>query len=302
MATLAWWAKRSEIPITARAATIHGLLAARWGACDRAPIDPTDAAAWGGLAPLPGVTAELLPTSVAHGAVLGLLTPVVAHDLGLTAGITLRAPLGDNQASVRATLGDPVHDLGFTLGTGCQLAALVPRAQQISLGQAERRPYDAEHDLIVAAPLCGGAAWKWLAETAGTWVADLGRPLPPLAVLYTRLDELGLAADDALTFAPHLLGERHDAALTGALTGLRLGNGSLGQIARAVACGISANARDLLPTAVRHGRTRVVASGNALRRSTLLRAMADQELGVPLVLSDRSEEAATGAALVARQG
>jgi sedoheptulokinase len=300
MATLAWWARRGEIPAQARAATIHGLLAARWSALDRAPIDPTDAAAWGGLAPLPGVDPQVLPTQMGHGAIVGLLTPVAASDLGLNAGIPLHAPLGDNQASVRATLRDPVHDLGFTLGTGCQLAAIVPRTASTTLGHAERRPYDDQHDLIVAAPLCGGAAWKWLAETASSWVADLGRPSPPLEVMYARLDELGLAADDALTFAPHLLGERHDSTLTGVLAGLHLGNGSLGQIARAVARGISANARDLLPASVRQGRTRVMASGNALRRSTLLRTMAERELGLTLVLSDRSEEAATGAALVAR--
>lgn len=299
MVTLAWWGRRGDLPTTARAATIHGLLAARWGTLDRAPIDPTDAAAWGGLAALPGVNMSVLPTLVDHGAMIALLTPVSANSLGLHAGIPLHAPLGDNQASIRATLGDAACDLGFTLGTGCQLAAVVPRSQAIALGHAERRPYDAHHDLIVAAPLCGGAAWRWLAETATSWIADLGRPAPPLDVMYTRLDELGLVADDALTFAPHLLGERHDHTLTGALVGLRLGNGSLGQIARAIARGISANARDLLPASVRQGRTRVVASGNALRRSTLLRTMAERELGVPLVLSDRSEEAATGAALVA---
>ncbi|MBA3700107.1 MAG: hypothetical protein H0W78_14755 [Planctomycetes bacterium] len=299
MATLAWWARRGELPPQTRAATIHGLVAARWGALDRAPIDPTDAAAWGGLDPLAGVPADVLPNRTGHGVMIALLTPLSATALGLTAGISLHAPLGDNQASIRATLSDPVHDLGFTLGTGCQLAALIPRAQAIALGHAERRPYDTQHDLIVAAPLCGGAAWKWLAETASHWVVDLGRPALPLDVMYARLDELGLVADDALRFAPHLLGERHDGALTGALAGLRLGNGSLGQIARAVARGISANARDLLPSTVRQGRTRVVASGNALRRSTLLRTMAEREFGLPLVLSERSEEAATGAALVA---
>lgn len=300
MATLAWWGRRGELPTNARAATIHGLLAARWGMLDHAPIDPTDAAAWGGLALLTGVTVNVLPASVGHGAVVGLLTPVAANDLGLNAGIALHAPLGDNQASVRATLSDPAHNLGFTLGTGCQLAAVVPRTQVIELGHAERRPYGALHDLIVAAPLCGGAAWRWLAETAASWVADLGHPAPPLDVMYARLDELGLAADDALTFAPHLLGERHDGTLTGALAGLRLDNGSLGQIARAVARGISANARDLLPATVRQGRTHVVASGNALRRSTLLHTMAERELGLPLVLSERNEEAATGAALIAQ--
>jgi sedoheptulokinase len=299
MATLAWWARRRELPVNARAATIHGLLATRWSARDRAPIDPTDAAAWGGLATLTGVDATVLPMLVDHGALIGLLTPISANDLGLNAGIPLIAPLGDNQASVRATLNDPARDVGFTLGTGCQLAAVVPRSQIIALGHAERRPYDGQHDLIVAAPLCGGAAWRWLAETAATWISDLGRPAPPLDVMYARLDELGLAADDALTFAPHLLGERHDGALTGTLTGLRLGNGSLGQIARAVARGISNNALNLMPVAALAGKTRVVASGNALRRSTLLRVMTENVLGMPVLVSERSEEAACGAAMTA---
>ena len=83
------------------------------------------------------------------------------------------------------------------------------------------------------------------------------------------------------------------------IRGLTLDNGRLGEIARALARGISANARNMLPAAAISGRTRVVASGNALRRSTLLRTMAEAELGLPLIISERAEEAATGAALVA---
>lgn len=301
MATLAWWGQRGELPATARAATIHGLLAARWGTLDRAPIDPTDAAAWGGLAALPGVNPSVLPTLVDHGALIGLLTPVSANGLGLKAGIPLHAPLGDNQASLRATLTDVAHDLGFTLGTGCQLAAVVPRAQVMELGHAERRPFDSHHDLIVAAPLCGGAAWRWLAQQASACVHDLTGSTPTLESIYARLDELGMAADDALTFAPHLGGERFDATLTGSIKGLKLDNGSLGQIARAVARGIVANACNLLPNAAQLGRTRVVVSGNALRRSALLRAMTVHELHLPVVLCEWHEEAATGAALVAAE-
>lgn len=299
MATLAWWARSGGVPPGTRAATIHGLLAARWSGRERAAIDPTDAQAWGGVAPLPGLAGAVLPEAVDHGAVIGRLQRHHALHLGLSGDLPLIAPLGDNQASLRATLGDPLHDLSLTIGTGCQLAAVVPRAQAIALGHAERRPYDAEHDLIVAAPLCGGAAWRWLAQRAAAWVGDLTGAAPELETIYARLDGLGMAADDALTFAPHLAGERHDATLSGSLGGLRLDNGSLGQLARAVARGIVANACKLLPAAARHGRTRVVASGNALRRSELLRTMAVQELGLPLLLGDWQEEAATGAAMVA---
>ncbi len=299
LATLTWWARHGGLPPGARAATIHGFLAARWCGLDRAPIDPTDAQAWGGLLPPAGVPAGLLPTVVGHGDRIGTLTGAAATALGLTADLPVAAPLGDNQASLRATLRDPQHALAFTLGTGCQLTAVVPRGAAIAPGHAERRPFSATADLLVAAPMCGGAAWQWLADAAAGWCIDLGFAAPPRDELFAHLDRLGLAASDRLEFAPHLAGERHDVALTGALRGLTLANGRLGEVARALARGLAANARDLLPAAARAGRTQVVASGNALRRSALLRAMAEAEFGMPLVLSVCVEEAASGAALVA---
>ncbi len=299
MATLAWWSRHGAIPSGTSATTIHGLLAARWSGRARAAIDPTDAQAWGGLACVPGLADTVLPEAVDHGAIIGRLLRHHADRLGLAPDLPLSAPLGDNQASLRATLADPLRDLALTIGTGCQLAAVVPRTQVLALGNAERRPFAADHDLIVAAPLCGGAAWRWLAEQSAAWVHDLSGTTPALETVYARLDQLGLAAEDALTFVSHLAGERHDASLAGSLGGLRLDNGSLGQLARAVARGIVANACLMLPAAARHGRTRVVASGNALRRSALLRTMATEELGLPLFLGEWQEEAATGAALVA---
>ena len=299
LASLAWWARRSEVPTGARAATIHGFLAARWCGLERAPIDPTDAQAWGGLEPLAGVDASVLPTAVGHGARVGTLTTAAAGILGLASGIAVAAPLGDNQASLRATLKDPDHELAFTIGTGCQLSAVIPRTLALDIGHADRRPFADDRDLLVAAPMCGGAAWLWLADTAASWISDLGLTPPGRDALLAQLDRLGLAAADRVGFAAHLAGERHDPTLTGMIRGLTLDSGRLGEIARALARGISANARDMLPTAAVSGRTRVVASGNALRRSMLLRTMAEAELGLPLIISERVEEAATGAALVA---
>jgi sedoheptulokinase len=299
VAILTWWARQGELPTGAHAGTIHGLLAQRWGQLPHSPIDPTDLHGWGGLARSPELASLQLPRIVDHGTLVGRLSRAAASRLGLAPGIPLAAPLGDHQASVRATLDEPDEDLLLTIGTGCQLSALVSRERAVVMGHAERRPYDDRHDLVAATPLCGGAAWRWLAVTVAQWITDAGLRAPPMDEIYARLDALGMAADDALHFAPHLLGERHDPFLTGTITGLRLDTGSLGQLARAVARGVIANARELLPDSVRRGRRRVVASGNALRRSRLLRAMAEQELGVPLVLGERIEEAATGAALVA---
>lgn len=297
MATLAWWARHGALPAGARAATIHGLLAARWGGLERSPIDPTDAQAWGGMEPIRGIDPSLLPSAVGHGVRIGAL----AAELGLPRGIPLAAPLGDNQASLRATLADPDRELAFTLGTGCQLSAVVQRGSCPPLPGCDVRPFDATRDALVAAPLAGGAAWLWLADTACSWAADLGLAPPPREAVLARLDELGLAAADRLDFRSHLAGERHDQSLRGTLRGLAFDNGRLGEVARALARGLAAVPRGMLPPAALAGRTRVMASGNALRRSRLLFAMAEAELGQPLVLVECREEAATGAALVARQ-
>lgn len=299
LATLAWWARNGGLPKGVHAATIHGFIAARWAGLDRAPIDPTDAQAWGGLEPLPSVPSDVLPTAVGHGVRIGALSAQAAVATGLRAGIPIAAPLGDNQASLRATLTDPARELAFTVGTGCQLTAVVRRGSITDEGNSDLRPFDDEHDAVVAAPLCGGAAWLWLADTTAAWIAALGLTPPPREEIMNRLDDLGLAATDRLTIQPHLRGERHDPALSGSIQGLTLDGGGPGEIARALARGIVATARDMLPAAARTGRTCVVGSGNALRRTALLRAMTEAELGLPLVLSEHREEAATGAALVA---
>src|SRR5260221_5184740 len=123
MATLAWWARNGGLPNGARAASVLGFVAARWCGLDRAPIDPTDAQAWGRLEPLPGVPASILPRAVGHGERVGTITAAIAAALGLPAGIPVAAPLGDNQASLRATLGDAQRELALTICTSCQLAA-----------------------------------------------------------------------------------------------------------------------------------------------------------------------------------
>ena len=296
-ATLAWMARHGGIPKGARAATIHGFLAARWGGMERSRIDPTDAHAWGGLVPRPGVDPAILPETVDHGARIGALVA----DIGLPLGIPLAAPLGDNQASMRATLTDPDRELAFTLGTGCQLSAVIAKGSCTPTPGCEVRPFDADRDALVAAPLAGGAAWLWLADTAMSWATDLGLAPPSRDVVLAKLDELGLAAADRLDFTPQLAGERHDPTLTGVLRGLAFANGRLGEVARALARGLASVPKSMLPRAAFAGRTRVIASGNALRRSRLLKAMAEAEFALPVVLTDCTEEAATGAARVAKE-
>jgi len=308
-ATLAWLREHNELPPTAAGAcTIHDYLTARLCGLPHPVTDPTDAASWGlfDLRALEwdftavaraDIARRLLPEVRPSGSLAGHVVPEMAERLGIPAGIPIAVALGDHQASLLATLREPERELALTLGTGGQLSAVMP-----SLGTAgetwEYRPYPGRRYLVTAASLCGGAAWAWLAEAVQAWLRDLSLPYLADDPLYEKLNEVGLAATDELTVHPAFLGERHDSTLRGRIEGIDLRNFTLGPLARGLARGILTNLRDMLPAAAYAGRTRLLGSGNALRRNPLLQRLAEEVFDLPLVLTEGREEAATGAAVL----
>jgi sedoheptulokinase len=316
-ATLAWLAAHDALPPgAASAGTIHDCVAMKLCGQTRPVTDPTDAASWGlfdlralawdlAAVKAAGVNPALLPEVRPCGSCAGTVSEKIARELGLTPGLPVAVALGDNQASLLATLGDPDHEIAITLGTGAQASAVLPPGETIgdsaALGQPyEFRPYPGGRFLATAAPLCGGSAWAWLARTVNSWQRELGLPEVAEEILYAKLNALGLAAADGPQVAPHFAGERHDPALRGSITNIGGEELPLGQLARGLARGLVANLRDMLPPRVLVGRTRLVGSGNALRRNRLLQVMAEETFALPLVMSAGGEEAALGATRNAR--
>jgi sedoheptulokinase len=312
-ATLAWLAERGSVPASAvSAGSIHDWLVAILCGKTRAVTDPTDAASWGlfdltrldwdrRAVEAAGLSPAWLPAVRPCGAQAGQLAPDAATRLGLPAGIPVAVAIGDNQASLLATLRDPDHDLALTLGTGGQLSAILPagaKRPQAS-DRYECRPYPDGRMAVVAAALSGGAAWAWLAESAAAWLSELKAPTLPVDQLYRRLNELGLSAGTELDVMPAFAGERFNPSLRGSIGNLGPGGMELGPLARGLARGILDNLRGMLPPEVLAGRTRLVGSGNALRRNELLRCMAEKVFGLPLELPESREEAAAGAARLA---
>ena len=311
-ATLAHLAAQGQLPKLAKTSgTIGDWLVARLCGRSRCVTDPTNAASWGlfDLAALrwdmqavqaAEITAELLPEVVPCSSNAGYLSEAMAQGLGVPAGIPVAAALGDNQASLLATLTQPDVELGLTLGTGGQLSAVMQAgwkmAQPGAEARFEYRPYVGGRYVAVASALCGGSAWQWMAGSVENWLETLDVKGPTREELYARMDELGLRAAGRLEVRPHFRGERYDSSLRGSITGIGIDDFTLGNLARGLARGIVENLANMLPQEVLKGRTRVVGSGNALRRSRLLRAMATEVLGADLVMSDHQEEAACGAA------
>ncbi len=312
--TLAWLRRQAACPAgTVAAATIHDWLVARLCGLAHPVTDPTSGAGWGlfdlvqgrwderamAVAELPcGWFPDLLPS----GTTAGVLCAAYAAEWGLPAHIPVAVAIGDNQASLLATLDDPEHELALTLGTGGQLSAVLPFPPPTVVpgGGVEYRPYLNGAVAAVAATLNGGAAWKWLAESAAAWMQELGAPPLERAALYDRLSELGLAAQTEVEVLPRFAGERFAPGSRGVLQGLELSGLSLGPLARGLARSLFVNLKDQLPPAAYEGRTGLVGSGNALRRTPLLRQMAADVFQLPLRLTTEAEEAACGAARLAQ--
>jgi hypothetical protein len=97
------------------------------------------------------------------------------------------------------------------------------------------------------------------------------------------------------------LGERHDPLLRGSISGVDLENFTLANLARAVVYDMVTNLRSMIPTALLEGKHVIKGSGNALRRSKALQRAVVEEFSIPLMLTEEREEAAIGAARVARR-
>jgi len=311
--TLGWLSANNRIPDNAKwAATIQDCFVRQICDLSRPVTDTTDAASWGlfnldelnwdfDAIATTGIPAEFLPEVLLCGSKAGQVCASSARELGIPKDIPVAAAMGDNQASLLATLNDYDDEIGLTLGTGGQVAVVLPPGQELKplslQSKYEYRPFVNDRMLIVGSCLAGGSAWAWLASTVEIWCASLG--LSPLArdEIFQRLSDLGLAAGEKLRIRPHFAGERHDSSLTASIEGIRFDNFDLGQVSRALAIGIMENLKDMLPQDIFTSRSRVVGSGNALRRTPLLQKMAEQVFGMPLRICDLQEEAAYGAAM-----
>jgi sedoheptulokinase len=292
-ATLAWYIHNQSLPESAASAcTIQDYLVSCLTASCVPFIDPTNAASWGcfnlyshswdqpALERI-NIPKFLLPDVL----VIGQQTGVVCHGFSELWDIPLAIPvavaLGDNQASLLATLTDPDHELAVTLGTGGQVSSVVDEENLKSCVKSaanhfDIRPFTNDRFIVVAAILSGGSAWAWLAHTVQNWCRDMNLKTPDLDKVYQQLNSLGVDAVTSLEFHPHFLGERYDPGSGGKIEGLQGDNFQLGQVSRALARGIFRNLHNQLPAFALQNRTRLVASGNALRHNPLLQKAAEE--------------------------
>jgi sugar (pentulose or hexulose) kinase len=309
-ATLFWLVEQGELPAaTHRICTLPGWMAAQL--TGTLPVtDPTLAASWG-VYSLPGggwnvafldalgLDSQLMPPVRPSGDPLGGLLPELARRVGMQAGVPILNAVGDAQAAFLGSVTDPAQELLFNLGTGGQISWILPLFAPPTRA-VETRPLPGERYLRVGASLCGGAAYAWLNQTVRGWLSDFGVHAEEQAI-YERLNALAMSCSDAgsLRVRTTFLGRRGDDTVqAGSIEGISLDNLKLGALARATLSGIIDELYDLYRAHASEtaSYSRLVATGDGLRRNPLLPGLIEERFGLPVHVPQQRGAAALGAA------
>ncbi len=235
-----------------------------------------------------GIDTRFLPKVTSQTAILG-------KDNN---GIPVTVAIGDNQASVLGALRGSNCAL-INIGTGSQVSVPAPITSAFEGG--EIRPLYENNFMLVGAPLCGGRSFallhRFFKECARLFGGDTEN-------IYSVMDSIAEDEIDkhSLTVDTRFCGTRKDPQLRGAISGISEENFTPHELTRGFLYGMAQELYSLYePMIAASGRkiTSLVGSGNAIRKSPVLRRYMRDIFGIEPVCPIHREEAAFGAALFA---
>ncbi|MBN1450035.1 MAG: xylulokinase [Anaerolineales bacterium] len=244
------------------------------------------------------IPAEYLPKTFEGTDVTGTLTPTVANDLGLPAGIPVFGGGGDQAASAVGTGAVRAGVVSLSLGTSGVVFATTDGPAIEPEGRLHA--------------FCHSVPGKWhfmgvMLSAAGSlrWHRDTFAPNTDYDTLLAPVADI-LPGSDGLFFLPYLTGERTphpDPLARGAFVGLTVRHG-FAHLTRAVLEGVSFGLRDsfeLMKGAGLKDISQVRVTGGGARSPFWRQILADV-LQAELVTVNTTEGAAYGAALLAAAG
>ena len=317
--SLAWMKERNPNLLNEfdYAGTIMDYLVSK--CCDKVePImDYTNAAGWGFFDnerldwdmtafEKTGLSKKILPKLTAMGTFIGELCPQMADEWGIRKSAKVAVACGDSQATILSSKQPWHNSIFINVGTGSQLTVVVDKSRldgmEKELGM-DVRPFVNDKFLVVVTAVCGGKSFQWLVETVETWLEQLGIDAPSKDSIYKTINRLGENCEERQLpkFLPYFREERHVPGEYGSISGIRWNNMSLASVAKAMAFGMIESLWNRMPAQLTKKREKLVATGNGIKRSSLLRKVVKEITEMELILSDSIEDAANGAAAMALQ-
>lgn len=243
-----------------------------------------------------GFRADILQKAGADADIL----PEVTDDfisVGSYKGIPVSAAIGDNQASFLGSVENAADSVLVNMGTGGQISVLSDT--YFTAKGIEVRPFVKGHYLLAGSSLCGGRAYALLehffrsyAEAAGITGVD------HYSVMGKILDEKN--DGEKLKVNTTFSGTREKPEKRGSIKNIGTENFTPKALIGGVLEGMAEELYKMyrkIEKGLAGPKTRMVASGNGIRKNRHLQEVMSEKFGMSLELAKREEEAAYGAAV-----
>lgn len=267
-------------------------------------VHPSNAASMGLFDPASGGFDR---AAIGRAGLDSTLFPTVADGFALAGktvdGVPVSVAIGDNQASFLGSVREMESSILINVGTGGQIS-LATQDPATASPLIEARPNTGSGDFIlVGSSLCAGSSYALL-EQFFAGVIEMATGEKPES-LYAAMDKLAMQPPDdtePLTVSTLFRGTRQNPALRAAIGGIGADNFTPQHLILGLLRGMGQEFLDLfhlmeLPAGRRF--TRLVCSGNGVRRNAPLRKVLEELFGMPLCIPAHKEEACYGAALYA---
>lgn len=229
------------------------------------------------------------------------LLPQITEDLvplGYYHGIPVSASIGDNQASFLGSVRDGENTILVNVGTGSQISILSDTYCDGS--GIEARPLSGDLYLLVGAAICGGSAFAALEKFFREYAVAAGAPDTAQYEIMKRLAKQ--QADHGWKIKTTFSGTRECPDETGSIQGINIANFHPAFMIRGVLYGMAEELHELykvIETNAGIRKSRLLASGNGIRKNALLRDIMQECFGMPIEVEKNEEEAAVGAVISA---
>ena len=231
------------------------------------------------------------------------LLPSLAADcriLGETENsVPVCVPLGDNQASVLGSLCE--GGVLVNVGTGSQVSVVCD--EYLPAAGIEYRPFLNGKYLMTGCALAGGYSYSLLKNFFAQTLEMFGARLPADAYdIMNRGAESAKNSGKAMHCDPYFCGSREDPALRARFTDIGQDNFTPQSLTLSVLegiCGELYNFYSNFCKLLKNKPTKLVGSGNGVRKNKLLADIFSQKFDMPLRIPLYEEEAAFGCALAA---
>ncbi|XP_064460232.1 sedoheptulokinase-like [Ornithodoros turicata] len=313
-ATLFWLLKNRPEDVREkydRAGTIQDMVVAMVCELERPVMSTQIAASWGYFDTVSGTwnkdrlceadfPVSLLPDVVQAGELAGRLKSAW---YGIPVETPVYAALGDMQSSVMSTMLED-RDAVLNISTSAQLSFLMPDGFVPSptadvSSPIEYFPYFKGRYLAVAASLNGGNVMAAFVRLLQQWTHELGLGVPE-SKIWERISSItdDPTTESDLLVVPTLYGERHLPDQRASVVNIDPMCLSLDKVARALCNGLVANMHSMMPQEVliEAGIQRIVGTGKALTKNTVLQRAVEAAYHLPIVYGSRGD-AAVGVAL-----